>query len=205
MACAAAISSSAAGLVGRSAPVTVLVSGKPAARATAATVPGASPDITFRSTPSRRRYATTSAASGRIRSRSTASPSGVNPGGVGGHRAGAVQVRAATTARPNTSTRDRSPWRRDTSVASGPAPSTSGAPRISTSSRNAAPDHFQRDANGTSASVSSGEPPSAAAIASDVPERTLPAAATRASVCRAARLRDARGRAPPRSARACRR
>src|SRR5206468_1602262 len=61
-----------------------------------------------------------------------------------------------------------------------------GRAQVSTWSVNAAPDHFQREANGTSASVSSGEPPGAAAIASDVEERTLPAAATRASAWRAA-------------------
>ena len=72
----------------------------------------------------------------------------MKPGGVAGTSPG-PDTSGSDSARPNTSTRYCSPWRRDTSVASGPAPSASGAPSTSTSSWNAAPDHFQRDANGT--------------------------------------------------------
>ena len=116
-----ATSARASGSVGRSAPAIADVFENPAAPATASTVAGASPERIFTSTPWSSRNATTLAASGRIRSSSTASPSGRKPSG-----GSALSASASTTgsprARPKTSTRWRVAWRRAISSPNPPAP-----------------------------------------------------------------------------------
>ncbi len=151
--------------------------GMPASAAIAATVVGASPEMTRISTFSSSRNAIVSRVSGRSSSASTTSPSGVSP--AGGGASGEARVRgtspaaSASTRRPAAaSAATRAPSVSSRAKCSG-APRTWVRPAIRT------PLQRRREAKGTFSSIGSGVPGTKAATASRVPLRLGELAAKR--------------------------